>query len=237
MPITRPESEVESHQHWRDYTDRTPLRFRWSHSPTRTIELDLDSLHRTGSHYEWGFIDFPLGKYATKNEDLTATIYVYETFSSNFMPACNSVFFGVIGKKEKEILEVMESTFRALQGVRVRASESMQFEEYQRVRHIEGGRLWAPYEAGVWCSEERRAEKDGDDEVTQEAPTSGDGDGNQGRWRRRRVRGDVRVGNVITSIENQFGLPVGSVVFVDPRGSRVRVDIRISTLRRRWDEE
>ena len=236
MIITRPESEIESDQDWRDYTDRTPLELKSSRSPVGTIELDLDSLHRAG-FAGWGFVDTLLGRYAAENEDVAATMYVYETPSSNFGTICNSVFFGAIGSKKKEILEVVESTFRALKGVRVRASDYIRFEGYQRVRHIEEGRLWAPYEAGVWFSEERKAEEDGDGEVTQEASTPVGGDRNQGRWRGRRVRGDAKVGNVIKNIENEFGLPSGSVVFQGPRGGRVRTDMRISTLRRRWGED
>lgn len=237
MPITRPESEACSQQDWRDYTDRTPLEFRWSHSPIRTIELDLDSLHRAGFGAGWGFVDSPLRRYAAENKDVTATIHVYETFSSNFMPACNSVFFGAIGRKKKGVLEVIESTLRAQHGVRVRPGEFIRFEECQRVRHIEEGRLWAPLEACTWYAEERRLEEDGEDEKNEEVAIPENAQDNQGRPRRRRVRGDAKVGTVIRSIETERGLPAGSVVLQGPDRKRLRADARISTLRRRWEED
>lgn len=154
MP-TRPESETDARQDWRNYTDRTPLKFKRSRLPIETIELDLDSLHRARSGSGFSFIDYPLANYAEEYSDVIATIYTYETFSSNFQPPCNAVFFGVIGNNTQKILEIANSTLCSLRGVHVRAGESIRFEEYQRILHIEDGRLWAPYEAGTWYSHER----------------------------------------------------------------------------------
>ena len=60
---------------------------------------------------------------------------------------------------------------------------------------------------------------------------------NQGKEaHRRRVRGDARVGTVIRRIENEYGLPEGSVVLQYPDRRRIRTDARIDRLRRQWEE-
>ena len=60
---------------------------------------------------------------------------------------------------------------------------------------------------------------------------------NQGEGtHRRRVRGDARVGTVIRRIENEYGLPEGSVVLQYPDRRRIRTDARIDRLRRQWEE-
>ena len=152
---TRPESETDGRQDWRNYTDRTPLRFKRSRSPIETIELDLDSLHRARSGGGFSIIENPLTDYAEKSSDVIATVYTYETLSSNFQSLCNAVFFGVIGNSTQKILEIIESTLRSLRGVHVRAGESIMFDDHQRIYHIEDGRLWAPYEEGTWYSDKR----------------------------------------------------------------------------------
>ena len=60
---------------------------------------------------------------------------------------------------------------------------------------------------------------------------------NQGEGpHRRRVRGDARVGTVIRRIEDEYGLPEGSVVLQYPDRRRIRADARINRLRRQWEE-
>ena len=239
MPITRPESEACSQQDWLDYTDRTPLEFQWSQRPARTIELDLDSLHRAGFDAGWDFINFPLGRFAAENEDVTATIYQYETQSADFgPPICNVVFLGVVGARRKKILRIIESTLAGKgSNIRMRPGESIPFEEGKRILHMEDGRLWAPGEACTWESHERWSEEDGEDEENEKIAIPGNDEDNQGTPRRRRVRGDARVGNVARSIETERGLPGGSVVLQGPDGKRLRADARISTLRQRWEQD
>lgn len=125
--------------------------------PIETIELNLDSLHRVRSGGGSSIVEIPLTDYAEKNPDVIATVYTYETFSSNFQLPCNSVFFGVVGNNSQKVLEVVESTLRSLRGVHVRAGESLVFDESQRIYHIEDGCFWAPYEEGTWYSVERTA--------------------------------------------------------------------------------
>lgn len=55
--------------------------------------------------------------------------------------------------------------------------------------------------------------------------------------RRRRVRGDARIGTTMSRIENEYGLPSGSVFFRYPDKKRpVQRNVTILKLRQRWEE-
>ena len=55
--------------------------------------------------------------------------------------------------------------------------------------------------------------------------------------RRRRVRGDARIGTIMSRIENDYGLPSGSVFFRYPDKIRpVQRNVTITRLRQRWKD-
>jgi len=54
--------------------------------------------------------------------------------------------------------------------------------------------------------------------------------------RYRAARSDASVGTIINSIENDFGLPSGSVKLVLPTGRKARVDGKIRSLQKAWSE-
>ena len=155
------QAEFESIQTiWRgfsilDQMSPSPLHIKWSALPAPTIELDLDSLHDSGCHAGWGFIAVPLGEYAAKNKETTATIYSYETPSSNWGYLHNAVFFGVTGQKKSVILNIILSAFRSVHGepdeagktrsVHARNSADLvPFDKEHACFHIEDGKIWRP---------------------------------------------------------------------------------------------
>ncbi len=162
---TRPESEM-----CKGVDSSPPLHPEHSSSPTRTIELDLDSLHGAGFETGFTFIEYPLASFATENPKTIATIYTFVTPSANFGNFYNAVFIGVIGAKKKKILNVIKTALKYRRGVpdaviqdclseessetrKVRVGDSpdsIRFERNQQVYHIEDGRLWAPFEMGRW---------------------------------------------------------------------------------------
>ena len=260
MPTTRLRLEA-----WRGEDDGVPLRLRHSRSPLPTIELDLDSLHSVGFHAGFGFVTHPLASFAAKHESLVATIYTYEGFSGNFRPPHNAVWFGVSGKKMWDILTIIEHSLKT-RGARAKPAEHIHFEKDWSVFHIEDGRVWQKYDGeGRWYTDEDGDERLDDVNQTSEedireldsrltnaeirqmmhaapeedvhdldsgATMSAKGEGPH----RRRVRGDARVGTMIQRIENEYGLPEGSVVLQYPDKRRVRADARIDTLRRQWEK-
>jgi len=49
------------------------------------------------------------------------------------------------------------------------------------------------------------------------------------------ARSDASVGSIQAAIEDDFGLPGGSVKLVRPSGKRIRSDATIETLLRQWN--
>ncbi|MCY3873068.1 MAG: hypothetical protein OXF88_02095 [Rhodobacteraceae bacterium] len=165
---TRPESEL-----WMGPDDSAPLHLKHSNSPARAIELDLDSLHGAGFGFGFGFIEYPLAGFAAEHPKTVATIYTYETPSTNFGNPYDAVFIGVIGARKTKILKVIERALQYRHGVpdavikdylseessgtrKVRigdSPDSIRFESTQRVYHIEDRHLWAPFEKGRWYTD------------------------------------------------------------------------------------
>jgi len=50
----------------------------------------------------------------------------------------------------------------------------------------------------------------------------------------RAARSDASLGTIINRIENDYGLPAGSVILVLPSGRKARVDSKVQSLKRRW---
>lgn len=261
MPTTRPQLEA-----WRGEDDGVPLRLKHSHSPLPTIELDLDSLHSAGFNEGFGFVTHPLASFATKHESLVATIYIYEGYSVNFRPPHNAVWFGVSGKKMWDILTIIEHSLkrrgaraRSAEYIHFKKDWTVFHIEDGRVWQKYDGEGWwytdedgderlddvnqAPEEdvreldSGLTNAEIRRMMHAAPEEDAHELDSGATTSANQGEGtHRRRVRGDARVGTVIRRIENEYGLPEGSVVLQYPDRRRIRTDARIDRLRRQWEE-
>ena len=166
---TRPESIIRNRAE-----GGTPLHLKHAMSPSRTIELDLDSLHNAGFG-DFSFVQYPLAGFAAMHSETVATIYAHDTPSTNSGYFHNAVFLGVIGNRKKKILELLKVALGHRRGVpdgvieeymdlasperqKVRVGDSpdsIVFEKNQCVYHIEDGRLWAPYETGKWYTDEK----------------------------------------------------------------------------------
>lgn len=53
--------------------------------------------------------------------------------------------------------------------------------------------------------------------------------------RRNRARSDGSLGTLKRTIARDYGLPEGSIVVVGPDGRPLRADVRVATLRKRYD--
>lgn len=118
----------------------------------------------------------------------------------------------------------------------------------ERIR-LADGKVWRPEDAATWVELARspttfEEPKDDDDESGFDFQPDDCGEEaesqraiNLVRQRRTRVaRGGVRVGYYQKKIERQLGLPVGSVKFVNPDGSKAYAHLLVGSLRKRWEE-
>jgi hypothetical protein len=76
----------------------TDLHLRSSKEPLASVEVDLDSIPDERCGYS-DIVADGLASWAASNPDETATIYCFDTVSTNFRERTNSTFFGVVGKK------------------------------------------------------------------------------------------------------------------------------------------
>ena len=158
------------------------LSFRRSKSPIRTIELDEDSYF--AAYHEWNTpVEFALGRYAREHSDVIATVYTYSTGAAPSVNRShgashqrngwhNACFLGVVGKSE--VLDVVRDALAHQRGVPESEVEAnlkdqtqrgqvycdhspdyIQFKPGQRYRHIEDGRVWAPYEPFSWYTDKQ----------------------------------------------------------------------------------
>lgn len=121
----------------------------------------------------------------------------------------------------------------------------------QRIRMADG-RVWVPDDAATWrsvdvgpltfedleeesepVSLERSLDFEQDDDVASTASSTS----KSRRTRRAHVaHSDVKVSYYQKKIEKMFGLPEGSVKFVNPDGSVSRANLLVGNLRARWEE-
>jgi hypothetical protein len=227
-----------------------------------SVEVQMESLEEQGLHLVL-IVAQALSKFAAHNPHVTATVYSYATTSFNFenQPGF-SEFLVVAG--DKSVLKALGGAFIALKGVKSRYSDYVSPSDCIPSYHIEGGRLWEPEDVATWYSAEtgNSVEDEVEDDWDDESPVNaGNGfqaaiqglgelfslesDENDGEvvsstsTKRvgRAARADASVGAIRRKIEEDFGLPTGSVALCGPDGRALRSDARIKTLRRRWEDE
>lgn len=118
-----------------------------SRDPIPSVEVDLDSIPDELCGYQ-DIVLSALKKIVTVNPKLHASIYVYESVSVNFGQPGYSVFFGFAGG-EKPLLSLV-TTFKKIEGVKVRASDFIETRKSVCQFHIEEGEVWYPQEVCVW---------------------------------------------------------------------------------------
>jgi hypothetical protein len=204
-----------------------------------------------------------LRKFAAKNPQITATIYSYGTASFNFDNQPGYSEFLVIAG-DKSVLHALGGAFKALAGVKSRYSDYISPSECIASYHIEEGRLWEPEDSVTWYSETTEQPVEANDgsssfdsppkDVTgleaaiqglgelfsKEADADIDSDQTSSSSTKRigrAARADASVGTIRRTIEEYFGLPIGSVALCGPDGRALRSDALIKTLRRRWVDE
>ena len=227
--------------------------------PVCPVEIDVDSLSSEEEMYQYGGWEDLIQEIAAQWVKInsysgTGTIWSWGTPSINFHHQSYSAFYAVLGMP-KNFREYLGEQIRVLgKYVRVYSDYVVPNEEdgWAARCHIEDGKVWIPLD-DVWWREvkteedEEDTDEDGDERLNDEnqAPekdvheldSGATMSTNQGEGpHRRRVRGDARVGTVIRRIEDEYGLPEGSVVLQYPDRRRIRADARINRLRRQWEE-
>ncbi|UXI03025.1 hypothetical protein [Photobacterium sp. TY1-4] len=125
------------------------LKFVCPRSLINTVEVDLDSIPK--EHH--GYTDLVvncLQPLAAHSPDLTATVYVYQTTSCNFVVPCFSAFIGVAGSDEA--LALIKQTFDNITGVNARYSDAISPSQARCEIHIEDGEVWQEEDAVNWYS-------------------------------------------------------------------------------------
>jgi hypothetical protein len=237
---------------------RTELEFVASREPLATVEVDIDSIPPDFYGYA-DIIARGLAAFAAGSQKPRATVYVLQTDSVSFHEPTYSAFFAVAGSGRA--LEQIHSAFAAVEGVRVRYSDSIRPRDGLVQFHIQDGLVWQPEDAITWYSSgdfvdaslaaQPEAAATHTDEVkddTQAEAVEGEvGNDTHGTAaspagvpsgvRFRRARSDASIGAIRRSIENIFGLPAGSVKLCGPEGRPLRSDAAVRTLRKRWATE
>lgn len=226
--------------------------------PVCPVEIDVDSLSSEEEMYQYGGWEDLIREIAAQWVKIssysgTGTIWSWGTPSINFHRQSYSAFYAVLGMPKNfreylgERIGVLGKYVRAYSDYVVPNEE----DGWLARCHIEDGKVWIPLD-DVWWQEVKTEEdeedtgEDGDERLNDENQASEEDvheldsgatmSTSQGEGpRRRRVRGDARVGTVIRRIENEYGLPEGSVVLQYPDRRRIRSDARIDTLRRQWE--
>lgn len=227
-----------------------------------TVEVDINSIPVEIGGYTPLF-EKQLSVYAAEHSDVRATLYVCQLPSINFGYQTWSVFIGVAG--DDNLLDVIESIFRSIPGVKVRCSDYIDPSSATKDFHIQDGYLWRPDEGVSWVAslpeispeelyslvekepDEEEADEDSDEELDVDDFQSADAfEENDYEdiethqrlaqpTRYRAARKDAKVGSIKKRIEAIFGLPEGSVSLCGPDKRPLRSDATIGTLRRRWE--
>ena len=237
------------------------LSVKKSNSPSPTVEVESDSLEEQDVMLDQVVLPV-LARYASQQTELTATVYLQEMESVNFGRPSMSQFLTVIGSDA--VLQIVARAFSARVGLKSRISDHVipTVKHAVCAYHLEDGKVWVPDEGCTWLAYES-AQVDGEldslgtkvkvqdiaDEFESDGgldqdgsnPARGDDDTSvepkNGVGRRfRSARADARVGAIRQTIEQIFGLPVGSVALRGPDGRALNANALIRTLRRRWEE-
>ena len=201
--------------------------------------MNIDDLHDAGFNEGYGtIINHSLGEYADDNKDVIATVYVYSTVSVNGGNPHNADFFGVVGNRKEKLLDIIKSTFilsghQRSRNIWIRNSDYVRFNKDQSIYHIEDGRLWKQEDAICWFTNDewadRKANKENNIENGEVVTPLDDFRAEEESPRRRQIRGDARVRTAIGRIEEEYGLPQGSVVLTTkPDGNPIRTDAKVS---------
>lgn len=134
----------------------TELHFIDSRGTMPTVEIDIDSLPEGLFGYS-DLVGAVLLQLANATADLKATVYVYEGPSVNFGGYGHSAFFGVAGSRL--VLPALYDAFCNAAGLKVRHGDQISQSQALCQYHVEGGRLWMPEEAHVWCSDVEEEER------------------------------------------------------------------------------
>jgi hypothetical protein len=215
------------------------LQISSSRDPLPTVEIDIDSIPE--NYHGYGdLVVNALAAAASELPKLRATIYVYQGMSINFHQQTQSAFFGVAGNKN--LLNVLLSAFKSARVLNVRFSDSIDPSTATKDFHVQDGHVWRPLEPGIWYTElqdEKNVTEDAimvPNEVENTELENDDTYRDSTPSRYRVARADASVGAIRNTIEQIFGLPEGSVALCDPKGSPLRSDAKIKTLRKRWGD-
>lgn len=217
----------------------TDLNLARPNEPLSTVEVDIGSIPEEFFGYR-DLLTQAIQRFATRFPAIKVTIYVYHGESVNFHEPSFSAFFGVAGKKKKELLELILNTFRKISGVKVKNSDHIDASMGRSEFHIENGIVWCSSDAITWYSETPQY----NDEEKNEAGNNANYQENMNLDKQkiisypariRKARSDTTVGVIREKIEELFGLPEGSVALCDPKAKPMRSDTRIETLRKRWN--
>jgi hypothetical protein len=211
-----------------------------------SVEVDTDSLEKAGINDAISELEDALKSFSETGAK--AAIYSLETQSINFGVMCNSIFFGVAGSKK--ILEIIHKHFSKITNVNVRFSEYIPRNQTQIALHVEFGTTWTAYEIDTWRSASNIelesveiSDKNDIKNIDEQENTLVDDEDNELRTitkltqplRQRAARSTAKVGTIRATIEEIFGLPIGSVQLCDPEGRQLRAHALIRTLRQRWE--
>lgn len=123
------------------------LHYVSSSKPLLTIEVDVDSLDRDGPDVA-DVVREVLAKLAAAQPALLATAYMYSTQSGNFGVPTVSEFVIVAGPRA--VFDAVLARFKAMRGVRCRASDMIKPVLHMAIAHAEEGSLWMPLDVITW---------------------------------------------------------------------------------------
>lgn len=127
------------------------LRIVRKREPLATVEVDLGSISQDYRGYDQ-LAGQALASLAARSQSTRATIYVYQSGSTNFGDRSDSAFFGVAGASR--ILEELHGVFSTVRGLRVRYSDFILASDAVCQYHLEGGKLWRPLDDGIWYADD-----------------------------------------------------------------------------------
>jgi hypothetical protein len=240
------------------------LHFVKSGDPKPTVEIQAESLEKQGLILGQ-LTSSALSRFAAKNPEYIATIYLYGTMSVNFHEQGWSEFLIVAGSEK--VLKALGGAFVGLPGVKSRYSDYIAPSQGIPFFHLEDGLLWEPEDAATWYATSPEDQSNGKAEGTELAGIDEESENDDDLWgdvvseaeleadeheeqnetplvgrvpeeaaRYRAARSDARVASIRQTIEQVFGLPEGSVALCGPDGRALRGDAFIRTLRRRWND-
>lgn len=223
------------------------LKFVISRDLLPTVEVDVndipDEFHGYGD-----LVANSIKLFAAENPNKTATFYVYQGHSVNFLQQTWSAFIGVAG--DEDLLDLVLDDLKAVGITNARFSDYIDLRSASRDFHIQDGYVWRPLEDGIWYCDDQEEENiiEEDEYSTNQGDYDGtahfeaeldETDGKNSRTssptRYRAARADAKVGTIRRTIEEIFGLPEGSVALCGPNKQALRADATIATLRKRWE--